>query len=236
MRIVSWNCNGAFRNKFEHILHLNADIYIIQECENPDETNHKRYKEWTENFIWIGDSKNKGLAIFSRKEIQIKKLNWSNEFKDHTVKYFLPCTVNNEFNLLAVWTHRNNSPNFGYIGKFWKYFQINKSKFQNILLVGDFNSNSIWDEWDRWWNHSDIVRDLEELGIESIYHKFTGEKQGNETIPTLFFQRKIERPYHIDYFFGSPGVVSMQFSVLKKTFDRSYPSDHFPIALLFIYL
>lgn len=234
MKLVSWNCNGAFRNKFEHILHLNADIYIIQECENPDETNHKSYKEWAENFIWIGDSKNKGLAIFARKEIQIKKLNWSNEFKDHTVKYFLPCSVNNEFNLLAVWTHRNNSPNFGYIGQFWKYFQVNKSKFQNILLAGDFNSNSIWDVWDRWWNHSDIVKDLEELGIESIYHKFTGEKQGNETIPTLFFQRKIERPYHIDYFFGS-----QLFQKKLKNIEIGHPenwlsrSDHMPIICEF---
>lgn len=40
----------------------------------------------------------------------------------------------------------------------------------------------------------------------------------------------------IDYCFGSPGIISMQFKVLKKPFDRSYPSDHFPIALSFIYL
>ena len=150
------------------------------------------------------------------------------------MKYFLPCSVNNEFNLLAVWTHRNNSPNFGYIGQFWKYFQINKSKFQNILLVGDFNSNSIWDVWDRWWNHSDIVKDLEELGIESIYHKFTGEKQGNETIPTLFFQRKIERPYHIDYFFGSQSFQKKLRNIeIGRPENWLSKSDHMPIICEF---
>ena len=36
MKIVSWNCRGGFRNKIERIISLNADIYVIQESENPD--------------------------------------------------------------------------------------------------------------------------------------------------------------------------------------------------------
>ncbi|WP_445749181.1 endonuclease/exonuclease/phosphatase family protein [Polaribacter sp.] len=230
MKIVSWNCNGAFRNKFEFILDLNADIYIIQECENPRETSHKNYQKWAENYIWIGDSKNKGLGIFAKKEFKLKKLNWSNKFKDHSVKYFLPCSVNNEFELLAVWTHRNNSPNFGYIGQFWKYFQVNKKNFKTILLAGDFNSNSIWDEWDRWWNHSDVVKDLQELRIESLYHKFTNEKQGFESKPTLFFQKKIDRPYHIDYFFGSDFFQKkLKFIEIGNPEKWLSKSDHMPI-------
>lgn len=143
MKIVTWNCNGALRKKFEYILDFNADIYIIQECENPVESKHKKYQEWAGNYIWIGDSKNKGLGIFAKQEIEIKKHNWSNQFKDHSVKHFLPCRINNDFDLLAVWTHRNNSPNFGYIGQLWKYLQVNKSKLNTTMIAGDFNSNSI---------------------------------------------------------------------------------------------
>lgn len=66
MKIISWNCNGAFRKKFDYISILNADIYIIQECENPVESKDQKYQEWAANYIWIGDHKNKGLAIFAR--------------------------------------------------------------------------------------------------------------------------------------------------------------------------
>jgi hypothetical protein len=47
-----------------------------------------------------------------------------------------------DFNLLAVWTHRNNSPNFGYIGQLWKYLQVNKDKL-NILNYEKLFFNNI---------------------------------------------------------------------------------------------
>ena len=230
MKIVTWNCSGAFRNKFESLLDYDADIYIIQECENPAEVGDKRYQDWAENYLWIGDTKNKGLAIFARSDFELRKLDWSNQYKDHFVKHFLPCSINQEFDLLAVWLHRNNSPNFGYIGQFWKYLQVNKSKLNNTIIAGDLNSNANWDQWDRWWNHTDVVKELKEIGIESLYHRHTGEEQGNETVPTLYFQRNLEKPYHIDYIFGPP-----EFSSRIKTFEIGAVenwlriSDHMPV-------
>lgn len=50
MKIVSWNCNGSFRETIKSILdkdtktYLDADIYVICECENPREPLPK-YKE-----------------------------------------------------------------------------------------------------------------------------------------------------------------------------------------------
>ncbi|OYU82927.1 MAG: endonuclease [Flavobacterium sp. BFFFF2] len=207
MKIVSWNCNGAFRKKFEHLVYSQADIYIIQECENPEETKDIAYQTWAKNYLWIGDSKNKGLGVFAKPAIKLEQLNWSNKYKDHKVKHFLPCRINNTFTLLAVWTHKNNSPNFGYIGQFWKYLQVNNENLKGALIVGDFNSNAIWDEWDRWWNHTNVVNELKELGIESVYHKLSAEQQGKESIPTFYFQRKMQRPYHIDYIFGSENFL-----------------------------
>ena len=229
MKIISWNCNGALRKKFEHIAKLDADIYIIQECEDPARANHKEYSDWSNNYLWIGDTKNKGIGIFAKKDISLQHLSWSNSFRDHAVKYFLPCLVNNDFQLLGVWTHKNNSPNFGYMGQFWKYLKTNLEQFDKIIIVGDFNSNAIWDEWDRWWNHSDVVAILNEKGIRSVYHQKTNENQGNETHPTFFLQRKKEKAYHIDYIFTSQHFTSDKIHIGKYE-NWIEISDHVPLT------
>lgn len=230
MKIVTWNCNGAFRKKFERISELKADIYIIQECENPEESKNLEYKEWSKNFLWIGDTKNKGLGIFAKQDINIEKLNWTNNFRDHSVKYFLPCRINQSFDILGVWTHKNNSQYFDYIGQFWKYLQVNKNNFKDIILAGDFNSSAIWHHYDKWWNHSDVINELFELGIESLYHKLTGELQGNESNPTLYFQRNREKKYHIDYVFGSKIFHEKLINInVGSAEDWLEISDHMPI-------
>lgn len=231
MKIISWNCNGAFRKKFDKISDLGADIYVIQECEDPAQTSDLEYKDWSKNHLWIGDSKNKGLGIFAKPDIKLQLLDWSNKFRDHSVKYFLPCSVNDNFQLLGVWTHRNDSPNFGYMGQFWKYLQTNLEYFENPIIAGDFNSNAIWDQWDRWWNHSDVVEILKQNEIESIYHIISGEEQGCEKTPTFWLQKNVGKPYHIDYFF-----LSKEFQKPKKFHIEEREgwiefSDHVPLIL-----
>ncbi|QEK51477.1 endonuclease/exonuclease/phosphatase family protein [Pedobacter aquae] len=235
MKIITWNCNGAFRKKFDTLLDYDADLLIIQECENPLESLNYDYQNWAKNHLWIGDTKNKGLGVFAKPEITLKKLDWTNSFKNHTVKHFLPCKIDDEFDLLAVWTHKNNSPNFGYIGQIWKYLQVNKHRINKTIIAGDFNSNTKWDEWDRWWNHSDVVEELKHLGIESIYHKLTEEEQGKESNPTLYFQRKLSRPYHIDYIFAFKEIIerttTFKIGEVSKWIKLS---DHMPIFHEFI--
>jgi exonuclease III len=234
LRIVTWNCNGALRNKFEYLIGLDADLYVIQECENPKEVLHEKFSLWADNHLWIGDGKNKGLGIFAASNIKLSPLNWTNAFKDHTVKHFLPCLVNDDFQLLAVWTHQNNSPNFGYIGQFWKYLQVNKQNFEKIIIAGDFNSNAIWDEWDRWWSHSDVIKELDEIGIKSLYHISTAESQGKETMPTFYMHRKIHKPYHIDYIFGSKEFLNNRISINISGADEWLKiSDHLPMIFEF---
>lgn len=234
MKIITWNCNGALRKKFEYLLDYEADIHVIQECENPVETKHTAYKNWAENHLWIGDTKNKGIGIFANNSIQLDKLNWSDNYEGQKVKHFLPCRINHAFDLLAVWTHKNNAPTFGYIGQLWKYLQVNKSNFNKSIILGDFNSNIFWDKRSRWWNHSDVVREFKEIGIESLYHKYWNEEQGQETRHTLFLQKNLEKPYHIDYVFGSvdfqKGLKRMEVGGVKQWLMIS---DHMPIICEF---
>ncbi|TXK45901.1 endonuclease/exonuclease/phosphatase family protein [Pontibacter qinzhouensis] len=234
MKIVTWNCNGALRNKFRFLLELEADIFIIQECENPEQTPHLEYTEWSKNHLWIGGNKNKGLGIFAAEGIKMELLAWSNVFSDHAVKYFLPCLIDNDFQLVGVWAHQNNSPNFGYIGQIWKYLLLNKQNLEKVIIAGDFNSNAIWDQWDRWWNHSDVVKDLLGLGIVSMYHKHFKQNQGEESKPTFFLNRNLSKPYHIDYVFGSrefeAGLLNVDIGDTEKWLRIS---DHLPLICNF---
>jgi exonuclease III len=225
---LTWNCNGAFRKKFELFEAFKADILIIQECEDPSKSSDNKYKDWANNSLWTGENKNRGLGIFAKPQISISKLDWP----DNGEKYFIPCRVNDDFNLLGVWCHGANSPTFGYIGQMWKYLQINKLNLKKAVIAGDFNSNVIWDKWDRWWNHSDVVRELKEFEIESIYHEIFKEIQGQETQPTFYLTRKLLKPYHIDYIFASriimAKVISLEIGNPEQFLARS---DHMPIML-----
>lgn len=229
MKCVTWNCNGAFRKKRHSLDDLDADLFIIQECEDPSQSTEE-YRQWAGDYLWDGESKHKGIGIFCRKNVTIEKLDWD----DDGLQSFLPCRVNDQFNLVGIWTKHAKSPNFRYIGQLWKYLQIHKTKFaeQNTILCGDLNSNTCWDEWDRWWNHSDVVRELKEINVISIYHEFFNEAQGSESRPTLFHQRKIEKPYHVDFAFCSRNL----FQVAKNNVRVGEPhdwlqySDHMPLV------
>ena len=140
----------------------------------------------------------------------------------------------NDYQFIAVWTHQNKSPTFQYIGQFWKYLQINKDKFENIVIAGDFNSNKIWDKWDRWWNQSDVVRELAEIKIESLYHKFSNENQGEESKPTYSHQWNEKQPYHIDHVFASEKIASsLSRYDIGKVREWLKHSDHVPIIFEF---
>ena len=225
MKIITWNCNGAFRKKYKYLEQFNADIIIIQECECPEKSNDNDYKLFSQNSIWTGITKNKGLGIFVKNNILLENLNWP----DNNLKYFISCSINKKFSLLGTWCNSTNSLTFGYIGQFCKYLQINKNRMSNILIAGDFNSNSIWDKWDRWWNHSDVVRELNEINIKSIYHEINNLDHGKEPTPTFYLQKNINKGYHIDYFFCYTNIIKKVKSLKIENFkDWINISDHMP--------
>ena len=228
MKMITWNCNGALRKKFLNLSEFGAEIMVIQECEDPERSNDSTYKQWASNYVWTGDNKNKGLGIFCSDSTSLRE----NGRNRDGVKHFISSRVNDAFDLVAVWNHYNNSPTFGYIGQLWKYLQINKSDMTNCIVAGDFNGNKIWDRPLRWWNHTDVVTEFEEIGIRSLYHEYFKESQGKETQPTFFLQRKIEKPYHIDYVFASRQIISevasFQVASSNNWLERS---DHLPIFI-----
>lgn len=211
---------------------INADIIVIQECEDPDLTNDLKYKVFSRNHIWLGSNKNKGLGIFAKESLYIEKLHWSNIFNNHEVKYFLPIQINNFLKLVAVWAHGADSPTFGYIGQLWKYLQINKDQIRDTIFIGDFNSNRIWDSWDRWWNHTDVVEILRLENIESLYHSSFKELHGEESLKTFFMNRIEQKSYHIDYCFLPNKFIENGAKIqVGKYSEWKHVSDHVPIII-----
>lgn len=223
MKIVSWNCNGKFREKYKKIRELEADIYVIQECETPEKYGDDEFKKFVANGFWVEGIPYKGLLVFSpHSDIKLEKLDWPGSEK----RYFLPVRVNDKFTLLGVWAC---DP---YIEEFYDYKELVVDKLDdNIILIGDFNSNTVFDKEHKrvGKTHSLVVEQLREKGIEDIYHHLKGEEQGKETVPTFFLYRHLDLPFHIDHCFSNPKNVSSL--KIHTRYDWLYKSDHLPLEI-----
>lgn len=227
MRIITWNCNRKFRTKFPEILGEDADIYVIQECENPSESKNDDYIEFAgENYFWTGKNKDMGLGIFAKDSVKLEKIpNLNEEFEN-----FIALRVNDSFNLLGVWAMPP------YVEMIHDYYDANTDLFdENLVMCGDFNSNSIWDKEHRTKdgqgndkNQTNMNLKLEKSGLVSAYHYLNDEKQGEELDNTFFLYRHLNKKYYIDYAYSDVGIVS-EFKILDAAKWIGL-SDHLPIA------
>lgn len=229
MRIVSWNCNGAFRKKLGALIALDVDVCVVQECEDPARCEDPEYKAWASNFLWVGTNKNRGLGVFAKQGISLQQVG----LDAGPLELFLPCIVAGNISLLAVWTRQANSPTFRYIGQLWKYLQQHREflRQEQAVCIGDLNSNVRWDVWDRWWNHTDVLKELQDIGLESAYHFASAEAQGQETRPTFFMHRRPEKPYHIDYAFLSHALLRDTAVEIGEPNEWLEHSDHMPLIV-----
>ena len=125
MKIVTWNCQGGFREKFEHIKLLKADIYVIQECTDPEASRGTEYEDYCKfagekgkDYYWIGNEPSeevkspKGLGIFVKNGLETELIN--NFYDDF--KFFQLIRVKNSYILKNPYKILDNKSN--------KYLQI----------------------------------------------------------------------------------------------------------------
>lgn len=220
MKIISWNCNGKFRSKFKEIEKEDADIYVIQECENPEITKENEYKKFATNYIWVGEKNNKGLGIFAKENIKLEKNNWDT----YCLRNFLSVRINNEFDLIGVWACKP------YIEEYYIYQYINFKKYNSdTIIIGDFNSNKIWDTNNNVRNHMNVVNQLLKKELVSAYHTYYNEEQGEETQKTFYLYKHLDKGYHIDHCFIKKDRIK-KYQIL---FDENWLkySDHMPVIL-----
>ena len=226
----------AFRKKAGFILTHQPDILIIVECEHFDKLLYKTDIPKPTDSLWFGKNQHKGLAIFSYGDYRFKVLeNHNEEFKT-----IIPIQVTGghfNFNLFLIWAYNRDDIDGRYITQVWKaityYDELLTDK--PTMFIGDFNSNTIWDnKKHRLGSHSAVVKQLEDKEIFSTYHTHHKQKQGAEQHPTFYMYRHKNKPYHIDYCFVSKDLLDKLQSVDVGEYDFwTKHSDHVPLILSF---
>jgi exodeoxyribonuclease III len=235
MKIITWNCNMAFRKKAATILAHNPDILVVPECEHPDKLLFQDDVSKPTQILWFGHNKNKGLAVFSYCNLRLKVIDVHND----SFKMVVPIAVSSKqfsLTLFAIWANNPSDKDGQYVTQVWKavnyYEKLIRGK--RILLIGDFNSNTIWDKPRREGNHSTVVKKLEEKGIFSVYHQHFNQVQGKEEHPTYYLYRHQDKPYHLDYCFVSIDMLQHLRSVEVGEYDCwKKLSDHVPVMVTF---
>lgn len=262
MKIVSWNCCMKFREDIKAItdnsskIYGDADIYVIAECENPREPNpnYIEYKETVEklfkdNYHWIGDYHPKGLGIFAREGVELEEIETYGDFK-----YFMAFRVDDSFNLLCVWAMPK------YVQMIHDFLDANKENEElfkkDLIICGDFNSNvsqnhkhKAKDRSGNHKNHTNLDKKLRNKGLYSVYHKLSGECNGEETRFTFFQGSHLNAPFHFDYFYANEELINKlelvhyfntdkddelpnKFEILDSK-EWIALSDHLPLVLKF---
>lgn len=230
MRLITWNCNQAFRRKQHRLFDLEPDIVVVPECENPAEKGD--WSGWTD-WWWTGDDPHKGLGVFTRTGIDI-----TNNTEIDEADHFLPVETD-AADVLAVWAMNDReNPRQRYIGQVHTVLENRPELVAgNTVVAGDFNWNVMWDESPNsplCGDFAGVREALNENGLYSAYHAARGDDFGEETEATFYMHKKEERPFHIDYAFV-PGreIETGADVIIGKYADWIGASDHVPLLVDF---
>ena len=124
----------------------------------------------------------------------------------------------------------------GYIGQVY-HALLHYADFireRETILVGDFNSNAIWDHERAFSNHSAVVRLLDAAGMVSVYHAYFDEAPGREQQPTFYWHRNAHKGYHLDYcFVPKPWLARLNTVTVGPYAPWCEHSDHTPMLIEF---
>ena len=225
MRIVTWNCRGGFHRKTEALLGLHPDVAIVQECAPPSKWMHT-CRGW--HAIWHGADSPIGVGILAPEGSALSLgAPLTNE-----IRCFLPAHVQAaaSFGILGCWTKQGRPGQRSYVGQLAlaldEYADFLAS--QPCLVVGDLNSNAIWDRG-KPWQHLAVTERLRMLRLVSIYHHFFREEHGYERLPT--YRHNTGQPFHLDYCFLPEAWLNHVRTVSVGEDEWLRLSDHRPLVV-----
>jgi exonuclease III len=223
MRVLTWNCSENLARKCDAIRAFDADILVVQECEQGAGACFPGF-----DFHWTGDSPRKGLGVFTRDTFTSVATSY-----DSTFKYFLPIEMGG-IRILGVWAFNQRARRFGpeangFPRDALAHYREWLGGGDRGVIAGDFNNSTVWDKPRGKSNFRSTVDELAEIGYQSAYHLARNQAFGSELNPTLIFRKNTDQPFHIDYIF-SKGLV-VQTVEVGTSRDWLGLSDHCPIVV-----
>lgn len=201
LRIVVWNCARALDRKYERLMALRPDVAIVPECAEPDVLRRKAPGFAFNDCDWAGESPTQGLGVFTFGAHRVRR----HESWERRHHIFLPVEVRGAapVNLLAVWAFNHRvpaavAPNPGTTLDAIRHYEPFLRSAPSVV-AGDFNANVLWDQDGRYARFAEVHAELWSLGMTSAYHHNAQVALGEEPAGTLFFLKKVDRPFHIDY-------------------------------------
>jgi endonuclease/exonuclease/phosphatase (EEP) superfamily protein YafD len=198
LKILTWNCQGAFRKKYSLVAGLAPDLAVIQECESLERIKWKGAPA-PSTALWFGDGPNKGVGVFSWSGLALEPLA---EY-DPGIRHAIPLRVSAPypFQVVAIWAKDHRIDAQSYSAQVYQAIATYRAFIQggDTVFLGDFNSSPRTTPGSRLGNHAELDLVLRDLWMVSAYHQFTHQRQGQETQATFFRARQLERAYHIDY-------------------------------------
>ncbi len=221
MRIVSWNCNGAFARKLPALEGFNADLLVVQEASERDilaldsPATH-----------WVGKG-HRGLAVIGQNGVTFRvDPSW-----DPSLPWFTPVHVG-DLRILAVWASVLTTSR-RYVRLIHEALDVYEGFLDHphAMIIGDLNSNTVFDVKHRGRSHTDLVNRLSTMGFTSVWHHQRLEAHGEESRPTFYMYRRPERTWHLDYAFVSEPLLPGASLSLGAPDAWLSLSDHLPLIL-----
>jgi len=229
----------GFHRKHSSVAALDSDVLVISECASRDRLDLKGLMLSPDSYVWVGDNKDKGLAVVVKPPYKVRPLF---EPKAALPIWAMPVRITTplgqKVDLIAVWSfwyrdkrNETGNPIVVALERFAKDLNMG-----NLIVAGDFNNSVIWDRGKKSSNHRLTSEALAASGLVSVYHSLGAHEYGSEPHPTIYWRdRKIDGPrYHIDYVYAPKRWLDKDVTVQVGEFSPWVQlSDHVPLTVNF---
>jgi exodeoxyribonuclease III len=235
MRLITWNCKGAFHRKHDFVATLRPDILIVPECGKTSCVMQPFDSAPVQSFEWFGSNPRKGLAVISYGDYSLEV----HPSYDPRFQWIVPLSVSGPatFVLFAVWTLPLGNVGGRYVRPLFEAYDFYKPVIDTseVVWAGDFNSSFVFDKPSRRYKFRDFVSLLGQHGLHSLYHHQRECAHGEEQDHTFYLHHNAANGYHIDYVFAAerlhPGGIEVS---IGSHAEWSKRSDHAPLVCDFL--